>query len=380
MAAEALRHQHFDRLAQHLRAGIAEHLLGLRIHHLDAAARVDHDHRVRRRLDHAAEALLQPLARRDVDDRRQHHRPLVGLDRIEPDLDRELAAVLAQPEKVAPGAHRPRPGIGEERAAQVGVVAAEALRHQHLHRLAQHLGARIAEHLLGLGIDHLDAPCGADHHHCVRRRFDHAPEALLQPLARGDVDDGRQHHRPLFGLDRIEADLDRKLAAILAQAIEIAPGAHRPGMRIGQERPAQRRVVGAEPRGDQHLHMLAQHLGAVVAENLLGLRVDHFDQAAGVDHHDRIRRGLHHTAEPGVPRLRLAALGDVARDLRVSDQLAVIAADRLHHHVGPEAAAILAHAPAFGFMAAMSRAFASAGQACPSRGPLPCKTGNDRGR
>ena len=47
------------------------------------------------------------------------------------------------------------------------------------------------------------------------------------------------------------------------------------------------------------------------------------------------------------------ALGDVTRDFRKADQLVLGIADRVDHHAGAEAAAVLAHAPAFGFEAAV---------------------------
>src|SRR5258708_36411878 len=50
-------------------------------------------------------------------------------------------------------------------------------------------------------------------------------------LAIGDVDDGGQHHGPLVGLDRVQADLDRQFGGILPQAVKIAPRPHRPGGR-----------------------------------------------------------------------------------------------------------------------------------------------------
>ncbi len=56
---------------------------------------------------------------------------------------------------------------------------AEYLGHQHLHPAAQHLRSRIAEHSLGLRIDHLDLTGRADHDHGARRRLDHSPEARL---------------------------------------------------------------------------------------------------------------------------------------------------------------------------------------------------------
>ncbi len=46
------------------------------------------------------------------------------------------------------------------------------------------------------------------------------------------------------------------------------------------------------------------------------------------------------------------ALGDVAGDLGEADQIAVLVADGVHHHIGPEHRAVLAHPPAFGLEAA----------------------------
>jgi hypothetical protein len=99
------------------------------------------------------------------------------------------------------------------------VAVAKALGHEHLHRLTEKLGAPVAEDALGLRVDHLDAARGVDHHHRIGRGLDDSPEAFRLPLARRDVDDGGKHHRALLGLDRIEADLDRHLAPVLAQAI-----------------------------------------------------------------------------------------------------------------------------------------------------------------
>ena len=58
-------------------------------------------------------------------------------------------------------------------------------------------------------------------------------------LRDGNVDDGREHHRSLFGLDRVQADLDRKLAAVFFQAVEIATGTHGARHGIVEERVTQ---------------------------------------------------------------------------------------------------------------------------------------------
>jgi hypothetical protein len=77
-------------------------------------------------------------------------------------------------------------------------------------------------------------------------------------------------------------------------------------------------------------------------------------------HVDRVvGHALHQQAEALLARAACpapAALGDVAGDLGEADQLAVLVADRVDHHAGPEAGAVLAHAPALGLELALLRA------------------------
>jgi hypothetical protein len=122
----------------------------------------------------------------------------------------------------------------------------------------------------------------------LQRRLD----AVLPLLALGNVEDGRQHHRPLVGLDRIEADLDREFAAVLAQTEEVAAGVHRSRARIAEKCAAPRRIAVAEPLRRQHFDGLAEQLGARITEHALRLRIDHFDAAGRIDHHHRIGRRL----------------------------------------------------------------------------------------
>jgi hypothetical protein len=79
---------------------------------------------------------LQPLPLADVDDDAENEQPLAGLDRIEPDIDRELGAVPAQPKQIAT-----RTGATGFRMVGVGVavahvLAAQARRHQNVDALA----------------------------------------------------------------------------------------------------------------------------------------------------------------------------------------------------------------------------------------------------
>ena len=91
------------------------------------------------------------------------------------------------------------------------------------HRLAEQLVAAVAELLLGLHVEQHDVARLVDHDHGVRRRFQQAAVAassgseLLGRLADADVADGRGHEDPVGALERAEHDLDRELAAVLAQ-------------------------------------------------------------------------------------------------------------------------------------------------------------------
>ena len=57
--------------------------------------------------------------------------PIVGLDRAEGDVDRELAAVLAPTGKLEPDAHRPRARVGDVVRRDGQRAARETLRQQH---------------------------------------------------------------------------------------------------------------------------------------------------------------------------------------------------------------------------------------------------------
>ena len=119
------------------------------------------------------------LALGDVDDRGQHHQAFVGLDRVQPDLHREFAAVLFEPIKLAAGAHRPGARLSVKSLAQSGMVFPVAGRNERFDGLAEKLVSRVAEHALGLGIDHDDRTGSLHHDHRAGRRLDDQPEPLF---------------------------------------------------------------------------------------------------------------------------------------------------------------------------------------------------------
>ena len=131
----------------------------------------------------------------NIDYRREHHRSFICVDRVQTDLDRELAAVLLATVEIAPRAHRSRQRISEKCRAKSGMLATETLGHEHFDRSPQEFGPRVTEYLLGLGIYQSDQTFAVDHHHGVRGRLDNELETAItltsgvhvHPLARGPV-------------------------------------------------------------------------------------------------------------------------------------------------------------------------------------------------
>src|SRR5439155_422544 len=140
----------------------------------------------------------------NVHDCREHHSALVGLDRVEPDLDGKLAAALLQTLEVTSRSHWPRCWICKERLPQPRMIGAITLRHEHLDWFAKQLITRIAEHPLGLRVDHLDEAGRTDHHNRVWRRLHYLAFAYPPLFRSGNVHDCREHHGALVGLDRAE--------------------------------------------------------------------------------------------------------------------------------------------------------------------------------
>jgi hypothetical protein len=83
---------------------------------------------------------------------------LQGFDRAQADLHGELGAVPAAREEVEADAHGTRRGIRMVPRAVPGVSLLETIEQEQLDPPPQHLGARVAEHPLGLDVDEYDRP------------------------------------------------------------------------------------------------------------------------------------------------------------------------------------------------------------------------------
>ena len=107
----------------------------------------------------------------------------------------------------------------------------------------------------------------------------------------------------------------------------------------------------------EHRHMLAEHLAGGVALDALRTDVPAGDETVRIEHDDRVVLDhLDKHAEAlfalAQPFLVLAPLGEVAGDLGEAEQRAIRPAQRGDDHIGPEARAVLAHAPSFVFESA----------------------------
>src|SRR5205807_1255917 len=166
------------------------------------------------------------------------------------------------------------------------VLFAKPFRHEDLHPLADQLVAAVTENLFGLGIDQEDPALLVHDDHRVGGRLEEAAEFLLGLLAFGDVADGAGHQGAFLCLEGAEADLHGKLAAILAQTIELEIGAHGANPWIAEIPTAVSRMASSKALRDQNLDLLPDQLGARVTKQLLGLRVDEDDRPLAVDDHD----------------------------------------------------------------------------------------------
>jgi hypothetical protein len=178
-----------------------------------------------------------------------------------------------------------------------------SLRDQHFHRLAQQLAPGKPEQALGLGIHHQDPPLSIDEDHGVRGRFEERPEQGLRPLPIADVANGAHREHAVLGFQGAQADLHRKLAAILSEAEEREARPHRAGSRVGEIPGAG--VTTPESLRYQDFKRLPKQLIAAVPEEPLGLRIHQHDAAQRVDDHDRVGDELEQIPEPRLNPRRL---------------------------------------------------------------------------
>ncbi len=159
-------------------------------------------------------------------------------------------------------------------------------------------------------------------------------EHLLCRLAFGDVADGGGDQRAVGGVQRAQADLDRELAAVAAQAVQLQARSHGAGPAVDEVAVPEVRVVSAEPFRYEHLDGSSQQVLPDVPEEGLGLCVDELDHAALVDDDHRVRCRLEQGPEAFLGGPALAHVTHGRRDQQALRGLQRAQAD-LHGELAP---------------------------------------------
>jgi hypothetical protein len=153
----------------------------------EPAFAVEDGERILNRLDRAQQAIAREpfgrfgaLALGDVADRARDEAALLGLERAQADLDRELAAVTAEPEELQARAHAARVGRSRVPASVDLVLTAVARGDELLDRLPDELAARVAEERFGLRVDDRDAAALVHDDDGVGRRLEQRAKLLLR--------------------------------------------------------------------------------------------------------------------------------------------------------------------------------------------------------
>ncbi len=178
----------------------------------------------------------------------------------------------------------------EEVGAEAGVALPKAARDESLDRLAQELLAFVAEEPLDLAIDEDDLAAAVDHDHAVRRRLDRGAESGLGPLPSRDVHDRSQHEDPFACFDGVQSDLDGDLHAVLADAVQITAGPHRPRLWMSEKVRAQARVTTTDLLGHEQFDGLSEQRLSGIPEEPLDFAIDEQDRSMPIDHHDAAGR------------------------------------------------------------------------------------------
>ena len=264
---------------------------------------------------------------------------VVGLQRGDRDVDRELGAVLAlapQLEAHAQGDLRVLGLALQHGAEALGDQRAGALGEELLDRAADDLLAVVAEQLVGPGVGDRDRAVGADLDDRVRRGLEDGLELLLGLLALGDVADDAAEEALAGVLPHRERELERELAAVLAQADDLdglTEQARGGEAALGDALDAGV-VHRAEALGHQDRQREAVDLVLDVAEHQLGAAVPGDDVAVLVGGDDRVGGGLGDRAEAALGLAQgLGELGggdhaaELAADVRGDLEQAVVRGD-----------------------------------------------------
>src|SRR5690348_12815120 len=124
-------------------------------------------------------SLLRASSLSDIRNRRDDEVPHSGDDRVEADLDGELASVLSHSEDVAARSHFTHLRGGRKPFARIDVSSAQAVRDQYLDCLANEVLAGIPERFLYPRIHQDDAASRIHGQKADRRRLEQKTKSLV---------------------------------------------------------------------------------------------------------------------------------------------------------------------------------------------------------
>jgi hypothetical protein len=122
-------------------------------------------------------------------------------------------------------------------------------------------------------------------------------EILVCINSLGHVKPRRDHHQAVLRVNRGKTDVHRELSAISTPSGQLHAGPHGPGLRVGEVSRPVLRIDLPERLQHQRVDGLAHQVGAVIAEQQLGLTADKTDHAPVVTAHHRMRGRLQQTFE-----------------------------------------------------------------------------------
>jgi hypothetical protein len=182
----------------------------------------------------------------------------------------------------------------------LGVPDSKAFRHQLLDELAQQLRARIAEKLLRLSVYEHDVAIAVDDHDRVRRGLEQRPKLVFgAPAIRGISDRGGDELPPRC-LQRRQADLCWKLAAVLAQAVELDASSHRARAWLRKVCVTVPRMQAAVAFGDQRFHRASDELRGLVTKEPFRVAIRQLNATIRANDHGSVGRRIQESAKRGL--------------------------------------------------------------------------------
>src|SRR5580692_7514859 len=348
---QAIRHQplrktfgsdvlHF--LAHHLVGAISKVFFGLDVQQHDIAARISHDHRVRRGFQQPAVAPFQQCqmlfrfsAHADVANGGRYQNAFGAVQGAQHDFNGKLGSVLAARDQLDARADLLRQRVFHRTQAVGDQTFRKTLGNDVLHFLAHQLIAAISKLFFRLDVQQHDIPARIYHDHRVRRGFQqpavaafHQRQMLFRFSAYADVANGGRYQNAFGAVQGAQHDFNGKLGSVLAARDQLDAGADLLRQRVFHRTQAVSDQPFRKTLGNDVLHFLAHQLVAAISKLFFGLDVQQHDIPARIYHDHRVRRGFQQPAVAAFHQrqmlFRFSAYADVANGGRYQNAFGAV--------------------------------------------------------